>query len=135
MKRLLPILVALAVLLGGVGCTTNSEQEIAPNPNVVFQTPKSGLEVTFLKSEVTLRPGPGLRFPIKRTLNKAIGKKATLFEQSGYWGHIRLEGETYWVHSAFLDRRFKTYLPWEVLFRVSDVNLRSGPGVRFQKKG
>ena len=155
---MIPFLLILAVLLGGVGCTTDSEQETAPNPKVVFQTPmvkapdgpfksrpktpggmpitnrESGLEVSFLKSGVTLRSEPGLRFPIKRILNKAIGKKATLFEQNGSWGHIRLEGETYWIHSAFLDRRLKTTLPWEVLFRVSDVNLRSGPGVRFPEK-
>ena len=45
---------------------------------------------------------------------------------------FRFEGETHWVHSSLLDRNLKPPV-LGVVFKVSDVLLRSGPGVRYQK--
>ena len=133
MKRLIPLLLPLAVILGSAGCTTNSVQEPAPTPNVVSKKTISGLEVLFIEPEVTLRSGPGIRFPMKRVLKKAVGKRAVLLQQIKSWMQIRFEGGNFCVYSSFIDRRLRPGV-MEVLFKVSDVNLRSGPGVRFPKK-
>jgi uncharacterized protein YraI len=124
----------IAVILGNAGCTTNSGQEPTPKPNVVPKKTMSGLEVLFIEPEVTLRSGPGIRFPMKRVLKKADGKRAVLLQQKKSWMRIHFEGRNFWVHSSFIDRHLRPGV-MEVLFKVSDVNFRSGPGVRFPKKG
>ena len=86
-------------------------------------------EVTFTQPEVTLWSDPRSRSSAK-VVKQAIGKKAILIKQKKALIQIRFEGEEFWVHRLSLDRNLKPVV-WEVLFKVSDVNLRSGPGVQF----
>jgi len=85
--------------------------------------------VSFTKPEVTLRSEPTLRSPAK-VVRRAVGKKAILLKQNKSWIHIQFEGENFWVHSLLLDKNLKPPVS-EDLFKVSVVNLRSGPGTRF----
>lgn len=63
-------------------------------------------------------------------MKQAIGKKAMLIKQGKFLIQIRFEGENSWVYRWVLDRNLKPAI-MEVLFKVSDVNLRTGPGVQF----
>ena len=120
----------LAVLLGSAACAPNSGQGPVIASDTVSEKPKSGLEVSFTQMQVNLRSGPGTRFPISKVVKQAIGKKTVLLKQNKSWIQIRFEGEDFWVHALFLDRNL-TPRVMEVLFKVSDVILRSGPGTRF----
>ena len=127
------ICLTIAVLLGSAASTPNGEQGPKIASGVVAENPKSGLEVLFTKPEVHLRSGPGVRFPMTEVVKKAIGKNSILLKQKKSWGKIRFEGKDFWVHLSAIDRllRPSTSTPFIALFKVSDVNLRSGPGVQF----
>ncbi len=131
MRRLTAILcLTIAVLLGSAACALNGEQGPVTASDTVFEKSDSGLEVSFTQMQVTLRSEPGLRSPVKKVLKQAISKKALLLKQNKTWIQIRFEGEDFWVYALFLDRNL-TPAVMEVLFKASDVNLRSGPGTRF----
>ena len=123
------VCLTLAVLLGSTACAPNSGKGPVVASGAVAEKPKSGLEVSFTKPEVTLRSEPNLRSPAK-VVKQAIGKMAILLKQNKSWIQIRFEGENFWVHSRLLDKNLKPAV-MEVLFKVSDVNLRSGPGTKF----
>ena len=123
------VCLTLAVLLGSTACAPNSGKGPVVASGAVAEKPKSGLEASFTKPEVTLRSEPNLRSPAK-VVKQAIGKMAILLKQNKSWIQIRFEGENFWVHSRLLDRNLKPAV-MEVLFKVSDVNLRSRPGTRF----
>jgi len=130
MKKLtVTLCLTLAVLLGSTACATNSGKGPVVASGAVAEKPKSGLEVSFTKPEVTLRSEPNFRSPAK-VVKQAIGKMAILLKQNKSWIQIRFEGENFWVHSLFLDKNLKPPV-MRVLFKVSDVNLRSGPGTKF----
>ena len=105
---------------------TPPEATIPPTEVIVTHTQP---EVTFIHPEVTLWSDPRSRSSAK-VVKQAIGKKAILIKQKKALIQIRFEGEEFWVHRLSLDRNLKPVV-WEVLFKVSDVNLRSGPGVQF----
>jgi uncharacterized protein YraI len=137
MRNLTPtICLTIAVLLGSNACALNGEQGPKIASGDVAEKPKSGLEVLFTQPEVPLRSGPGVRFPMTEVVKKAIGKNAILLKQKNSWGKIQFEGKDFWVHLSAIDRllRPSTSTPFIALFKVSDVNLRSGPGVRFPVK-
>ena len=119
----------LAVLLGSSACAPNSGKGPVITSDAVSEKPKSGLEASFTKPEVTLRSEPNLRSPAK-VVKQAIGKKAILLKQIKSWIQIQFEGENFWVQSRSLDKNLKPAVG-RVLFKVSDVNLRSGPGTKF----
>jgi uncharacterized protein YraI len=137
MRYLTPtICLTLAVLLGSAASAPNGEQRPKIASGVVAEKPKSGLGVLFTQPEVPLRSGPGVRFPMTEVVKKAIGKNAVLLKQKKSWGKILFEGKEFWVHLSALDRllRPSSQSPFIALFKVSDVNLQSGPGVRFPVK-
>ena len=124
------ICLTIAVLLGSAACVPNSGQGPVIGSDTVSKKSDSGLEVPFIQMQVNLRSEPGLRSPVTKVVKQAISKKALLLKQNKTWIQIRFEEEDFWVHALFLDRNL-TPRVMEVLFKVSDVNLRSGPGTRF----
>ena len=101
----------------------------ATTPPTEVIVPHTQPEVTFIYPEVTLWSDPLAQSP-KKVVKQAIGKKATLIKQGQFLLQIRFEGEDSWVYRWVLDRNLKPAI-MEVLFKVSDVNLRTGPGVQF----
>ena len=129
MKTLLITLcLTIVVLLGSTACAPNSGKGPVVESGAVSENPKSGLEASFTKPEVTLRSEPNLRFPAK-VVKQAIGKKAILLTQFKSWIQIQFEGKNFWVQSRSLDKNLKPAVG-RVLFKVSDANLRSGPGTK-----
>jgi len=124
------ICLTLAVLLGSAACAPNSGQGPVIASDTVSEKSDSGLEVSFTQMQVNLRSEPGLRSPVTKVVKQAISKKALLLKQNKTWIQIRFEEEDFWVHALFLDRNL-TPRVMEILFKVSDVNLRSGPGTKF----
>jgi SH3-like domain-containing protein len=129
-STLATICLTLAVHLGSAACATNSVKGLVIASGAVTEKPKSGLEVSFIKPEVTLRSKPNLRSSAK-VVKQAIGKKAVLLKQNKTWIQIRFEEVDFWVRSHLLGKNLKPAV-MEVLFKVSDVNLRSGPGRGFR---
>ena len=93
MKRTLTtICLTIAVFLGSAACAPNSGQGPVIASDAVSEKPKSGLEVSFTKPELTLWSELNLRSPVK-VVKQAIGKKAILLKQNKSWIQIRFEGE------------------------------------------
>jgi TPR repeat protein len=91
-------------------------------------------QVTFVQPTVPLRVQRGFYSPVEKTLKNALGKKATLFQQQDAWMQLSFEGDNFWVHASTIDRTFRPVCCSDTVFRADEVNLRSGPGVRFPVK-
>ena len=100
------ICLTISVLLGSTACAPNSGKGPVVASGAVAEKPKSGLEVSFTQTLVTLRSEPNLRSPAK-VVKQAIGKMAILLKQNKTWIQIQFEGENFWVHSLFLDKNLK----------------------------
>ena len=130
-------LAAKVTILDANGASKNSlfpEEATLTPPEVTIPPPEVTVthtqpEVTFTQPEVTMWSDPSSRSSAK-VVKQAIGKKAILIKQKKALIQIRFEGEDFWVYRWVLDRNLKPAV-MEVLFKVSDVNLRSGPGVQF----
>ena len=90
--KLTPICLTIAVFLGSAACAPNSGQGPVIASDAVSEKPKSGLEVSSTKPELTLWSELNLRSPAK-VVKQAIGKKAILLKQNKSWIQIRFEGE------------------------------------------
>ena len=131
MKNLtVTICLSIAVLLGSAETLANYEKGPATTPNVVAEKSKFGLKVSFINPEFVLYSDPNSKNGPVRVVRQAIGKTAILLKQNKSWIKIRFEGEELWVHSSNLDKNLKP-THFQVLFKVSDVTLRSGPSTQF----
>ncbi len=130
-KKPLKILFLVPFLAALVACgqTHNQPNYLLQNANT--NAKKFFVEASFTSEDVPLRSGPNIASKAKMVF-EALGKKVVLLKQEKSWIQVRFEGETHWVHSSLLDRNLEPPVIG-VIFKVSDVLLRSGPGVRYQK--
>ena len=123
------ICLTLGTILGGAAWASTSGNDTSISPGTLPIISELGLQVSFTQSQVSLRSEPNLRSS-RKLLKKAIGKKAILLRQYGTWVQIQFQGQDYWVHHSALNRNLIPPV-MRVLFKVPDIELRSGPGLKF----
>ena len=130
MKYLVGIIcLTLGTILGGSAWASISGNGTSISPGTLPFISELGLEASFTQSQVSLRSKPTLRSS-RKLVKEAIGKKAILLRQHGTWVQIQFQGQDHWVHYLALNRNLIPPV-MRVLFKVSDINLRSGPGLNF----
>ncbi|MGA1795965.1 MAG: SH3 domain-containing protein [bacterium] len=110
MKRFLPLLTALMIMLGAAGVMA---------------------EKVFVSGQmVNIRSGPSTRHAIIRTAR--MGDELELLKSLNGWARVILpDGETGWIHERLISSA-RQNPPSETVYVIADkVNVRKGPGVNY----